>query len=770
MNSRRHTPVTRFRELLPRSLRITFAAFLSASLIPATLQAESSSWNVNSNGAWNNENNWLDNVIPGSTETTDNQDIATFDFTLTGARTVTVDANRNIAGIRFGNTSGFGYTLGGNGPIILSNGGTIETLTTNGNHQDTISVPILLAGAGGTATISSNAILANSRLVISGEITGQATAGNVTVLTINGSNTSNNNRIGNLLDGPNGGKLAVVKEGAGTWTITHNILPDNGAFSGGLTINQGTIRLTAGSNASLGAGPLTLNGGTLLYQTAVGRIQNSMSSVTVGGDFHFISDRNNAGVGFNHGLAAPTTIGAHTLTFTVGNNVSSGTAGFFFNGNINLTGNAVFNVIRNEDAGMLLTFGASASHKFDTNGHTIALEGTGDVLIRADITGSGQLLKENEGILTVTSDNTFTGDTIINEGILVISNVGASSSVEATLTSGSTIVTVADTSVFTVGQAITSIPASYITRILSNTQFTMSIPATTSGETELNFGGTNGSLSGSTVDYQSTGGSIQFGGTTSSTSFGGLKGDKDLLLQNTASTPGAVALTLGGNNQSNTYSGVLSGPGSIIKVGTGTQTFTAENTYTGGTIINEGIILANSPTGSSLGSGTVTIGADGTLGGIGRVAPSAGNDIIVDGRISPGANSVGTLTFALNEGSQLIFNENSILEFTLGTASDLILFETTGDWLTGSGNVTLNLTLGEGFDYENSYVIFENVITDGFTLADVTGIDKDLWTYSFTREGNNYVLSFNAIPEPSVIALGTLGLAAVLFLRRRTRA
>ncbi len=38
-------------------------------------------------------------------------------------------------------------------------------------------------------------------------------------------------------------------------------------------------------------------------------------------------------------------------------------------------------------------------------------------------------------------------------------------------------------------------------------------------------------------------------------------------------------------------------------------------------------------------------------------------------------------------------------------------FATAGDWLTGSGNVTLNLALGDGFSYDDSYVIFSDVTT-----------------------------------------------------------
>jgi autotransporter-associated beta strand protein len=106
------------------------------------------------------------------------------------------------------------------------------------------------------------------------------------------------------------------------------------------------------------------------------------------------------------------------------------------------------------------------------------------------------------------------------------------------------------------------------------------------------------------------------GGTTGQTAytFGGLSGSQNLNLNNNNTSVGAVALTVGGNGDSTTYSGVLSSTvagGSLIKTGTGTLTLSGTNTYGGGTTLNDGAIQINNA--SALGSsGTISFGG-GTL-------------------------------------------------------------------------------------------------------------------------------------------------------------
>ena len=79
------------------------------------------------------------------------------------------------------------------------------------------------------------------------------------------------------------------------------------------------------------------------------------------------------------------------------------------------------------------------------------------------------------------------------------------------------------------------------------------------------------------------------------------------------------SLSIGNNNLSTTFSGVIQESGGLRKAGTGTLTLGGANSYTGGTMVTAGALRINNATGSGTGTGPVKIEA-GTLGGKGMIA------------------------------------------------------------------------------------------------------------------------------------------------------
>jgi len=96
------------------------------------------------------------------------------------------------------------------------------------------------------------------------------------------------------------------------------------------------------------------------------------------------------------------------------------------------------------------------------------------------------------------------------------------------------------------------------------------------------------------------------------TTVGSIEGDGLVAL-------GSNNLTVGSNNLSTTFAGVIQDSGSLTKIGTGKLVLTNANTYTGGTEVEEGGLGVNNMRGSGTGSGAVQVNA-GTLAGRGTIA------------------------------------------------------------------------------------------------------------------------------------------------------
>jgi autotransporter-associated beta strand protein len=109
-----------------------------------------------------------------------------------------------------------------------------------------------------------------------------------------------------------------------------------------------------------------------------------------------------------------------------------------------------------------------------------------------------------------------------------------------------------------------------------------------------------------------------------------------------------------------TISAVLQGFG-FSKVGSGKLTITGANTYSGGTVVNAGVLFINNVSGSGTGSGQVMVnggalGGTGSVGGVVMVHP-AGSLLAGDGTTASGT---------LNIGGSMLLDPGSVVRLALG--------------------------------------------------------------------------------------------------------
>jgi fibronectin-binding autotransporter adhesin len=267
----------------------------------------------------------------------------------------------------------------------------------------------------------------------------------------------------------------------------------------------------------------------------------------------------------------------------------------------------------------------------DTNGEDLVInDDIGDTTDLAIGGGAVGLIKYGTGTLTLNGNSTRSFSTSVTGGNLVLGANANLSSASANLlvdtaslniaTTNQTVrkVTVTNGSIIGSG-TLTSSDGGFVfgganvtvnlagavgaTIDSSSGTTTLSGNNTYNGTTTVGSGATLSlanvnALAGSTLNYVSHSNPAILGfsvGGTNTYNFGGLTGSGNI-------TIGSNSLFIGANSQTTSYSGVLSGSGSVTKVGNGTLTLSGNSTYTGGTTINGGTLAL----GSGGASGSVT--------------------------------------------------------------------------------------------------------------------------------------------------------------------
>ena len=224
------------------------------------------------------------------------------------------------------------------------------------------------------------------------------------------------------------------------------------------------------------------------------------------------------------------------------------------------------------------------------------------------------------------------------------------------------------------------------------------------------------------------------------------------------SNAAAATLTIGGS-ATKTFNGTIQdgagvGALSLTKSGSGTQVLSRASTYSGGTIVSGGVLLASNSTGSATGSGVVTVASGGTLGGPGAIGGMVTNQS--GGAIAPGAgvSAAGTV---LTINSNLTLSAGSLVYFNLGT-----LASGPNDQIVANGAMTLdgavfhikapstsvNLDFADYVLITNSSVI--TVVGSASLVWDVAPLNAA--KYSILPAGNTILLHYAASPGPVILS------------------
>ncbi|EAM1747768.1 autotransporter outer membrane beta-barrel domain-containing protein, partial [Salmonella enterica] len=540
------------------------------------------------------------------------------------------------------NTGGdFDNAISGSGQVVKSGDGA---LTLSGANSY----------SGGTLISDGTLIAGRVDVLGSGDVTNDAT------LELN---------TGGTFDNTISGSGRVVKSGDGALTLS-----GANSYSGGTLISDGT--LIAGRVDVLGSGDVTDNA-TLELNTG-GTFDNAISGsgqvVKSGDDVLTLSGANSysGGTLISDGTLVASNVEA-LGTGDVTNNATLelNTGGDFTN---NISGNG--QVVKSGDETLTLSGTNSYTGGTTISGGTLVATnvealGTGDVTNNAtlelntggdftnNISGNGQVVKSGDDTLTFSGSNTYTGGTLISSGTLVandvnalgtgdvtdnatlmlntggdfINNIGGTGRVEK---SGDDTLTLSGTNSYTGGTTISG-----GTLVATNVEALGTGDVTNNATLELNTGGdftNNISGSGQVVKFGDdaltlSGSNTYRGGTTIS---GGTLVANDVNALGTGDVTDNAVLEL---NTGGDFDNAISGSGQVVKSGDDTLTLSGSNTYTGGTLISSGTLVANDV--NALGTGDVTdnatlelnTGGDFTnnIGGTGRVEKSGDGTLTLSG-------------------------------------------------------------------------------------------------------------------------------------------
>ncbi|MBB5030452.1 autotransporter-associated beta strand repeat-containing protein [Prosthecobacter vanneervenii] len=666
----------------------------------------------------------------------------------------------------------------GLGTVKLTGVSTYTGVTTI--SAGTLSVGTI--GNGGVAGNLGQASNAAANLVFDGgtlQYTG-STATSDRAFTINAGKTATIDTSNDLtLVGATGAATtgALTKTGSGALILT-----GVSTYTGTTTISAGTLQVGAGgTTGALASGSSITNNGTLVF--------NRSNTVTQGSDFNSVisgtGKLTQAGSGTlvlngSNTYSGLTTVSTGVLnirsagalgTTAAGTSVTSGAA-LQIQGNIttasealtlNGTGvsndGALRNISGNNNYAGLITLGSSTRINSDANnlelsnvgtitgaGLDLTVGGAGNVIISSNIgTGSGALVKDGTGTLTLLRGSSYTGATTVSAGILNLqANAGLGTTAGGTsVSNGATLqlqggITVGAEALTLNGGAASGQSGALVNVSGSNTYggaITVAASSSISAASGSTLTLTGGVVKNGTVATFTGGGTIN----VSTTAISGASANSDVIVD-------GVTVNL---NVANTYNGptFIRNSGTLnanvanaLPTANGRTAVTFDGTGTSVLALgaSQSVASLTSAGGATvtLGSNTLTVGSAsgsttfaGSIGGTGGlVKDGASTQILGSNNSYTGATTIsaGNLTlqgtyassgFAISSGATLEFNSASSLDYGTTTFSGAgkLLKTGTGELRWGGNAATFALTSGALIDIQGGLMVGGNFANEVWT-------------------------------------------------------
>jgi autotransporter-associated beta strand protein len=710
--------------------------------------------NIVNNGTFiysGTSNQTLGGIISGSGALTHN---ASSTLTLTGNNTFNGATAINAGTLVLSGTNTASAITVASGATLMGTGRggatTVSGTIAPGNSPGTLTVGALTLNGGGVYTwemadATGVAGTGWDRIASTGLLTVNSTSGSTFTIAITSSGapsnwTGNSTQSWDIitygsLSGFDATKFSInatafagSTANGSSWTLT-----DTGsALRLSYSILTDPIWAAGAADWSTGFSPAITNGANATFTGAGGTATNDI----VTGSLSSIDS-----ITFN------ATAGAYTLA------ANSGSSGYDAASALQLNGNIVNNSTATQTINLALT--SSASRVFNA--------ASGNLVLGGPLAGNGGLTKNGSNKLTLSANNTYTGDTTINAGTLEITSTGL-------LGGGSYSGNIVNTGAFLIGsnsnQTLSGV-ISGIGALTKNGTGTLTLAGNNnySGGTMLNTGTLvigNAAAAGTGTITQANGSSLLKIDTT-----GTITNDMsvyNVLASQSATLSGAITVNNAtwdiDTGDTLTISGAVSGNGGVTKNGGGRLTLNGTNTYNGSTIVNSGTLEAASA--GALGN-NATVQVTG-----GSLLVSADN-ALNNKSLTLNSTSIAGLAFSGNYSGRvnnLTLSQNSIID--LGDGSVSIMFDTfvmnsytldiynwTGTtlWGGGTGNDTDKVYFGPDLsDAALAKIYFHSGAVGGGDSF--LGSGFELMPRTTFEGGLGYQII--PVPEPETYATGLL--------------